>query len=120
MVRVAFKYGLVDLFSDEEQTIIKSAIYHHANKDIIHDTYDEMLKDSDILQRLSFDTIYGWVYGQRLLRTMQELLLPTPQITVLPQEEAEINPFSQAIVGDIAETLAEKQITGEITKCLQR
>ena len=55
MVRVAFKYSLADLFTDEEQTIIKSAIYHHANKDIVHDEYDEMLKDSDILQRISFD-----------------------------------------------------------------
>lgn len=115
MVRVTFKYGLVDLFTDEEQTIIKSAIYHHGNKNIVHDEYDEMLKDSDILQRLSFDTIYGWAYGLRLLRTVQELLLPTPLITVLPQKEAETKPFYQAIVGDIAETLAEKQITGEKT-----
>lgn len=115
MVRVAFKHSLVDLFTDEEQTIIKSAIYHHTNKDMVHDAYDEMLKDSDILQRLSFDTTYGWAYGQRLLRTMQELLLLMPQITVLPQKKAEIIPFSQAIVGDIAETLAEKQITGEKT-----
>src|SRR5690554_6145210 len=32
MVRVAFKYIMKDIFSDYEQTIIKSAIYHHANK----------------------------------------------------------------------------------------
>ncbi len=113
LVRVAFKYSLADLFTDDEQTIIKSAIYHHANKDIVHDEYDELLKDSDILQRLSFDTTYEWAYGQRLLRVMQELLLPTPKITVLPKKEAKINPFKQSVVGDIAESLAEKQIAGE-------
>ena len=113
MVRVAFKYRLADLFTDEEQTIIKSAIYHHANKDMVHDEYDEMLKDSDILQRLSFDTTYGWAYGQRLLRIMQELLLPTPIITVLPKKEVEIKPFIQSNVGDIAVILAEKQIEGK-------
>ena len=101
MVCVAFKYSLTDLFSEEEQTIIKSAIYHHANKDIVHDEYDELLKDSDILQRLSFDTTYGWAYGQRLLRVMKELSLPTPNITVLPKEESMIKPFVQSLVGDI-------------------
>ena len=115
MVRVAFKHRLVDLFTEDEQTIIKSAIYHHSNKDIVHDDYDELLKDSDILQHLAFDTTYGWAYGQRLLRTMQELLLPMPPITVLPQKEAESSPFNQSVMGDIAETLAEKQITGERT-----
>jgi len=41
--------------------------------------------------------------------------LPTPPITVLPQKEAELNLYSQSAMGDIAETLAEKQITGERT-----
>ena len=113
MVRVAFKYVLADLFSEEEQTIIKSAIYHHANKDIVHDDYDELLKDSDILQRLSFDTTYGWAYGQRLRCVMKELSLSTSIITVLPKKETSIKPFEQSLVGDIAEALAEKKIIGE-------
>lgn len=113
MVRVTFKYSLVNLFSDDEQTIIKSAIYHHANKDLIHDEYDELLKDSDILQRLPFDSTYGWAYGQTLLCIMKELSLPTPNITVLPKEEIIINPFLQSLVGDIAENLARKRIIGE-------
>ncbi len=113
MVRVAFKNGLIGLFSDEEQTIIQSAIFHHANKDIVHDEYDELLKDSDILQRLSFDTIYGWVNGQRLKRIMQELSLPAPAIEIRAQQEMERVSFHPFIVGDIAETLAEKRIAGE-------
>lgn len=113
MVRVAFKYVLKDLFSEEEETIIKSAIYHHANKDYVHDEYDELLKDSDILQRLSFDNTYGWFYGQRLLRIMKELSLPMPNITILPKEKATVQLFNQSHVADIAEDLAKRKIAGE-------
>ncbi|MDR3148520.1 MAG: CHAP domain-containing protein [Oscillospiraceae bacterium] len=115
MLRVAFKYDLIAPFTDEEQTIIKSAIYHHANKDLIHDEYDELLKDSDVFQRLSFDTAYGWAYGQRMLRVLKELLLPTPDITILPKEEIAINPFNPLYSADIAEALAKKKIIGEKT-----
>jgi len=116
MVRVAFKYDLKDLFSDEEQTIIKSAIYHHANKDLVHDEYDELLKDSDILQWLSFDNTFGWVNGQRLIYTMKELSIPVPNITILPKEkEKKTCLFDRSNMADIAESLAKKQISGEKT-----
>lgn len=113
MIRVAFKYALKDLFTEEEQTIIKSAIYHHANKNIIHDEYDELLKDSDILQRLSLDNTFGWYYGQRLLSVMNELSLQTPKITILAEGEPSTDSFSQSLVGDIAERLANKHIIGD-------
>lgn len=113
MVRVAFKYTLTDLFSDDEQTIIKSAIYHHSDKYHVHDAYDELLKDSDILQHVAFDDTYGWIEGQRLLHTMNELSLPTPNITILPQKKESEHLFCQSLVGDVAEALATKQIAGE-------
>ena len=113
MVRVAFKYNLTNLFSDDEQTLIKSAIYHHSDKNHIHDEYDELLKDSDVFQHLSFNTQYGWIWGQRLLSVIKELSMQTPDILVLPHEESSVKPFIQSFVGDIAETLAEKKITGE-------
>ena len=48
MVRVAFKYNVMnEVFTDDEQIIIKSAIFHHLSKDLVHDEYDELLKDSD-------------------------------------------------------------------------
>jgi len=72
-----------------------------------------LLKDSDILQHLSFDTTYGWEYGQRLLYVMKELSLPAPNLAVLPKKEAVIKPFDQSHVGDIAEALAKKRIIGE-------
>jgi HD superfamily phosphohydrolase YqeK len=99
MVRVVFKHGLSDLFSGEEQTIIKSAIYHHANKDIVHDEYDELLKDSDVLQRLSFDTTWWWDYAQRLFGIMKEFSLPAPNITVIPKESASVNHLDRSYNG---------------------
>jgi len=71
------------------------------------------LKDSDILQHLSFDTIFGWIYGQRLLNIIKELSLPKPGITILPKEKTTATLFIQSKVGDIAETLAGKRIAGE-------
>ena len=113
MVRVAFKYGLNGLFSQEEQIIIKSAIYHHSDKDHVHDEYDELLKDSDILQHSAFDAIYGQAYGQRLFHVAKELALPPPDITVLPNEKTGASLFDRSRVGDIAETLAKRKIAGE-------
>jgi hypothetical protein len=112
MVRVAFKNSLTGLFSENEQTIIKSAIHHHSDKNHIHDCYDELLKDSDVFQHLPFDTTYGWIYGQRLIDVMNELSLSSPKITVLPKENTAINHFNQSHVGEIAETLAAKKIEG--------
>jgi hypothetical protein len=113
MIRVAFKYSLIDLFTEYEEIIIKSAIHHHSDKGYVHDEYDELLKDSDIFQHLSFDTTFRWVYGQRLLNTIKELSLPRLNITVLPKEQPTADPFIQSRVGDIAEILAEKKITGD-------
>ena len=114
MVRVAFKYNVMnESFSDDEQTIIKSAIYHHANKDLVHDEYDELLKDGDVLQWSAFDDTFGWIYGQRLIRTMKELSIPVTNITVLPKEAKTESLFFQSLVGDIAESLAKKKIVGE-------
>jgi len=113
MVRIAFKYSLNNHFSDDEQTNIKSAIYHHSDKNHLHDEYDELLKDSDVYQHLSFTNTYGWIWGQRLRSIMTELLLPMPNITVLPKEKNTASSFVQTRIGDIAETIAEKKIAGE-------
>ena len=113
MVRVAFKHGLRDLFAEDEQTIIKSAIYHHSDKDHVHDEYDELLKDSDILQHLSFDATYGSIYVPRLLHTVKELALPAPNITLLTKEKAAVSLFDPVCAGDVAEALAGKRVTGE-------
>jgi len=83
MIKVAFKHRLAGIFTADEQTIIKSAIYHHSDKSHVHDAYDELLKDGDTLQHLSFDNTFGWIYGQRLLHIAKELSLPRLSITIL-------------------------------------
>lgn len=114
MVRVAFKYNVMnESFTNDEQVIIKSAIYHHSNKELIHDEYDELIKDSDVLSQLPFTSEYGWFWGQRLLRIMNELSLPNPEITILPKEESTVKHFTRTLASDIAEFLAKKKITGE-------
>ncbi|MGE5579469.1 MAG: HD domain-containing protein [Bacillota bacterium] len=113
MVRVAFKHDLKDFFLEDEQTIIKSAIYHHSDKDHVHDEYDELLKDSDVVQHLSFDTAYEPIRAQRLLHTLNELALPMPNITVLAKERSAVNLFSPTRAADVAEALAGKEVTGE-------
>ena len=50
MVRVAFKNELKDLFTEEEQMLLRSAIFHHSDKEHVHDAYDEILIDADLLQ----------------------------------------------------------------------
>lgn len=80
MVRVAFKYELKDLFTEEEQTIIKSALFHHSDKEHIHDGYDEILKDADVLQHwlcsLSNDV---WMVV-RLINLQKEFGLPLSSV----------------------------------------
>ena len=113
MIRVAFKYGLSDLFTEDEQTIIKSAIYHHTDKNHVHDEYDELLKDGDILHHLSFTAKFNRVNGQRLFNALKELSLPIPYINIIPNEETTANIFIQSRAGDIAEALAKKKIVGD-------
>ncbi len=113
MIRVAFKYDLKDLFSDEEQIIIQSAVYHHSSKNLIHDDYDELLKDGDVLQHLSFDKTYRQENSKRLFRILKELSLTNPNPVLLPKAHSAVKPFHQSLAGDIAESLAEKKITGE-------
>ena len=118
MVRAAFKHGLAGLFSDEEQTVIKSAIYHHSDKGHIHDEYDELLKDGDVLQLLAFSSRYDRIWGQRLRNIFGELSLPAPRITILPKEKPEKRLFIRSRLGDIAEALAQKKIAGERSNAL--
>jgi len=113
MLRVAFKYDLKNLFSDDEQALLKTAIYHHASKDQTHGGFDELLKDADVLQRFSLDSTFGWFQGQRLLRMMEEFSLPVASITVLPQEQKNVPVFNPQRAADIAGALAAKKIVGE-------
>jgi len=40
------------LFSEKEQELICSAIFHHSDKAVIHGPLDELLKDADVMQHV--------------------------------------------------------------------
>lgn len=110
MVRVAFKYKLNNLFLEEEKTIIKSAIYHHSDKEHLHDVYDELIKDCDILQRYLYNVSANLYISKRLANVAAELDIVIEESTTT---EANITKtFHQINVGDIAEELSRKEIIG--------
>ncbi|MCK9252910.1 MAG: HD domain-containing protein [Clostridiales bacterium] len=115
MVRVAFKYALKDLFTEQEQILIKSAIYHHANKDLRHDAYDELIKDSDIFQNWLYFVSSESCTSQRLFRVFEEFSLPVPSSSLNPAEPKKVKLFLRSRLADIAESLAGKSISGERT-----
>jgi hypothetical protein len=105
----------MNLFSKEEKIIILSAIFYHANKDIVHDQYDEVLKDADILQSFLNDTCSQIFYLDlpRLTKILKELnVSPTP-IAYGRNYVVSAKTFRKSLMADIAEELSEKNITGE-------
>ncbi|MEG1772761.1 MAG: HD domain-containing protein [Clostridia bacterium] len=112
MIRVAFKYDLTGLFLEDEQTIIKSAIYHHTDKEHTHDNYDELLKDCDVLQHYIYDAAYGNFNGLRLERVALEIGIDVPKTSQSNGKKVK-RFFNQRSVGDIAEKLASGSISGK-------
>jgi HD superfamily phosphodiesterase len=114
MARVAIRK--MNIFSDDERIIIISAIFHHSQKKMVHDEYDEVLKDADILS-LFFNDPEFRVFcrdAQRLDKLLKEL-----DITVKPTEfghEFAASPggvFKRSLLAGVAEDLASKYIRGE-------
>lgn len=114
MARVAVKN--MNIFSQDEKTIILSAIFYHSNKGLIHDEYDEVLKDADILQTFLNDPCSPVFYTvvPRLNKILDEFKI-TAALTEYGQEEEKATPktFKRSIFADIAEELASKNICGE-------
>ncbi|HBN84670.1 MAG TPA: hypothetical protein DDZ89_12575, partial [Clostridiales bacterium] len=112
MIRVTFKYSLNGVFTNEEQILIKSAIYHHSDKDLLHDEYDELLKDSDILQHYLFDTTSDEYTGARLKNVAKELGISVPTAKAAHALDSQPHLFDRVLLGNIAESLAKKHIKG--------
>ena len=113
MIRVAFKRELADIFTESEQTLIKSAVFHHTDKSHVHDEYDELIKDSDIFQLWMFDVCADVFLGDRIAKTAKELDIVLPEAindSEIPQKKV---CFNQLKIADIAEMLAQKKIIGE-------
>lgn len=115
MVRVAFKNELKGLFTDEEQMLIRSAIFHHSDKAHVHDEYDEILKDADLLQHWLWSLKDEEYLSKRVVDLQKELGLP---ISELPEEKPNRflkSEFSRAAFAQLAEQLASKPVCGDDT-----
>ena len=110
MVRVLLKKDFKDLFSAEEQLLIKSAIYHHSDKDLVHDEYDELLKDADLLQLYLTNPVLDSRYKKRISKIAAELnLAPVTSFSHTPSVPYT---FQRTDIANIAQDLAQKKIIG--------
>ncbi len=106
-------------FSEDEKKIIISAIFHHGDKQHIHDAYDEVLKDADTMQPfLCGDWRMPSIRAKRLMKAARELNLSMDYAALDvyepdPKRKLTDNPEKREALAFIAESLAQRQITGE-------
>lgn len=78
----------MNIFTQEENEIILSSIFYHSDKEHIHDDYDEVLKDADVLQHYFDDAcfrIYKPNYS-RLNKVLEELGIVTALPAIYEEE----------------------------------
>jgi len=46
------------IYNEDEINLICTAIYNHSDKDIVHDTLDEILKDADVMQHILYNPLF--------------------------------------------------------------
>lgn len=63
----------LEMFSEEEIEIIRTAISHHSDKKMIHDPYSEMLKDADVLQNSLYNTSFEVKHRKRVKQAYKDL-----------------------------------------------
>ena len=65
----------MDLYSDKEIAIITTAISRHSKKRKLHDPYDEVLKDADVMSHCLYNTDYPPIEKDalRYKRLLEEL-----------------------------------------------
>lgn len=114
MVRVALRK--IDLSADEK-ILIQSAIYHHEDKAHVHDEYDEVLKDADLLQCLP-NGAHMQIHESalpRLENVLKSLNLPPyekPQKNST-HDEGDRSAFRRSCMVDTARTVAGKNVQGQ-------
>lgn len=107
----------MDLFTKDEKTTILSAIFYHANKDIVHGEYDEILKDADLLEPFLNSGCSGVHYRHlpRLKKVLAELNMSIEPGEYGRMEKASDIAFDRIQMADVAEKLAAMKIVGERT-----
>lgn len=62
----------LNLFTEEEMSIVKLAIAYHSDKKIKHDKYSELLKDADLLQNSLYNTSFEIKHVKRLKNALKD------------------------------------------------
>lgn len=109
-------------FSEDEKTIILSAIYQHTSKGFIGSAYDEVLKDADVLQPfINSKAAQGFHRRKRLEKILSELNITLGtalrDINEAVQQETSDHVsarFQRNLLADVAESLAPKKICGDM------
>lgn len=108
----------LEMFTDEEQKIIRNSIFRHSDKHLVHESYDELLKDANVLQHFLYNTSFNVKVQsiERLTKVLSELDLPyIPDVDYTKNENHLIEvdkKDKRKLLADIAETLANKKIYG--------
>lgn len=104
-------------FTDEEKIVVQSAIFHHAYKELVHDVYDEILKDADVLQPFYSDsgTRVSALTKGRLEKTLLSLGIPlSPAVEVFPPESGPSeSAFRRERLAEAAQKLTSRGMRGE-------
>lgn len=114
MVRVALRK--MNAFTYDERMMITSAIFHHSDKEHIHDEYDELLKDADVMQHFIENSCSSVEYREawRLNRILTELNITASPLVIGSEKQNSSNSnFRREIFAGIAEELAQIKICGE-------
>lgn len=105
------------IFSQEEQLLILSAVFHHSDKTHRHDEYDEILKNADVLQHYLYNPALPVSPGNaaRLEHTLAILgYSTTHQIRVAEVKHNKASARDKrALLANIAEKMADEKIVGE-------
>lgn len=113
MARTAIR--AMNIFTQEEKEIILSAIFYHSDKEHIHDEYDEVLKDADVLQHFSNAAclrIYK-PFQSRLNTVLEEFGMVTAHPALYGDESIKKGTFKRSVFANIAEEIASQNVCGE-------
>jgi uncharacterized protein len=61
----------LEVFTEEEIVVIKTAISNHSDKKTKHDKYSELLKDADVLQNSLYNTSFEIKHVKRLKKVFK-------------------------------------------------
>lgn len=104
------------IFTEDEQGIILSAIFHHSDKKTRHSAYDELIKDADVLQHYLYNTAYK--VKEKCMSRLKKVL---DELSVDGDVEAKDSPIEmkqasgqnrRSKLADVAERLALKEVIG--------